>query len=277
MLQAFEFTSRELNDYLVLDTVSLTVPAGEIYCLLGAAGSGKTALLQAFLGLTKPSSGRVDVAGINATEYPLRARRSITFIPRGASLYGSLTPAQNVDFFVRLGESRRVPSRQDCLNAMRRVGMPEREFDVPVQRLSRAVPLFLWLAIGLLKNTPILILDEPTVGLALDASADFQDTLLAFRQQGKALLIASSDILLAARVGDRIGIMKDGRKTVEFSKEQLIARPLQERWRSLIPAMPSIPASGDCRRGGCYSRRMPWPRICGAAWSAAARQGRSRN
>jgi ABC-2 type transport system ATP-binding protein len=228
LLQATDLTKRQKGDALALDAVTLTVHAGEIYCLLGAAGAGKTLVLHAFLGLAVPTAGRVLVAGTDSARDPVGARRHITYIARGASLYGSLTARQNVEFFTRVDGREPKRGRHEYYNAMRRVGIPERSFERPARELSRSVSLSLWLAIGLLRNTSVLLIDEPTVGLDLYASAELQDTLIELRQRGKALLVATADVLFAGRIADRVGIMKEGRKSVELSRDAFVNRSLSD-------------------------------------------------
>jgi ABC-2 type transport system ATP-binding protein len=228
LLQAVDLTKRQKGDTLALDALTLTVHAGEIYCLLGAAGAGKTLVLHTFLGLVAPSAGRVLVAGTDPSRDPVAARRQITYIARGASLYGSLTARQNIEFFTRVDGHEPKRRKHEYYNAMRRIGIPERSFERPARELGHSVALSLWLAIGLLRNTSILLIDEPTVGLDLYASAELQDTLIEFRQHGKALLVATADVLFAGRIADRVGIMREGRKTVDLSREALVNRSLSE-------------------------------------------------
>jgi ABC-2 type transport system ATP-binding protein len=228
LLRAIDLTKRQKDDALALDALTLTVHAGEIYCLLGAAGAGKTLVLHAFLGLVVPSAGRVLVNGTDVARDPVGARRHITYIARGASLYGSLTARQNVEFFTRVDGNEPKRRRHDYYNAMRRVGIPERSFERPASELGGSISLSLWLAIGLLRNTSILLMDEPTVGLDLYASAELQDTLVELRQRGRALLVATADVLFAGRIADRVGIMREGRKTVELSRDELVTRSLSD-------------------------------------------------
>jgi ABC-2 type transport system ATP-binding protein len=227
LLEAVDVTVRQPDDFLVLDVVNLTVHAGETYCLLGTGGAGKTAVLHTFLGLLRPTAGRVTVAGIDVAQEPMRVRQHITYIAKGASLYPSLTARQNVEFFVRLDADGDRLTKRDYYQAMRRVGIPERSFERPARALGHAVSLLLWLAIGLLKKTPVLLIDEPTVGLDVYASVDLQEVLIEFREQGQALLVATGDVLLAGHIASRIGIMKEGRKTVELTQRELVERPLQ--------------------------------------------------
>jgi ABC-2 type transport system ATP-binding protein len=255
LLQAVDFTSRQQGDLLVLDVVSLAVARGEIYCLLGAAGAGKTAVLHAFLGLLPPTVGRMLVAGINPAKDPIGARRHITYIGRGASLYEGLTARQNLEFFVRLNGGGRGLTRGDYYNAMRRVGIPERAFERSARDLGRTIPLLIWLAIGLMKKTSVLLIDEPTVGLDLYATADIQETLVEFRKQGQALLIATSDVLFAGHIATRIGILKEGRKTVEFTPQELMQRPLHDLYLEYMGRSPVR----DVHTGG-MPHRSPYGR-----------------
>lgn len=228
LIEAVDVSRREADDSLSLDAVSLTLHRGEIYCLLGTAGSGKTLLLHAFLGLSHITGGRIAVTGLDVATNAVLARRAITYVARGASVYGSMTARQNVDFFATVDGSVRGLRRQHYYNAMRRVGIAERAFERPAAELAPAAAIALWLAVGLLKETPVLLMDEPTVGLDFYASAELQETLLEFRRRGSGLLISTTDVLLAARVADRIGIMKQGRKTVELTRQEFAGRSLPQ-------------------------------------------------
>jgi ABC-2 type transport system ATP-binding protein len=228
LLEAFEVSYRERGQFLALDAVSLAVGPGEIYCLLGAAGAGKTRLLHCFLGFTRPTAGHVLVDGLDVLRQPMVSRRKLTYISRGAALYRSMSAFENVRFFTRVDGSAHAFATSDFCHAMRRVGIAERHFHRAVRDLGPAVSVLIWLAIGLLRNTPILLFDEPTAGLDLYASADLQETLHHFRQQGKAMLIATSDVLLAGSMADRVGFLKDGRKGIELSRAELVGRSLPQ-------------------------------------------------
>jgi ABC-2 type transport system ATP-binding protein len=228
LLECLHVTSRQADDFLILDVVSLDVRAGEIVCLLGAAGAGKTAVLHTFLGLLRPTSGLARVQGLMPATDPIGARRCITYIPRGASMYGVLSARRNLEFFVRVDGGGRDLTRHDYYEAMRRAGLPERSFERPVREIGRTSQLLLWIAVGLLKNSPILLIDEPTAGLDLHASLRLQDMLLELRARGKAILIGTSDVLFAGRIATRIVVMKEGRRAGELTQAQLVASQLQD-------------------------------------------------
>lgn len=239
-LRAVELSQRTGSGPLRLDALSLVVRPGEIYSILGAAGAGKSQVLHAFLGVTSPAAGRVLVQGEDVASLGRAVRQRVTYIPKGSPLYGSLSALRNVQFLT-CADGRVAGLREaDCLNAMRRMGVPERYFDRPARELGSAVALGLWLAVGFLKDSPILLIDEPTAGLDLYASADLQECLRDFAARAKAVLIATSDVLLAGAVSDRVGILKEGRKRVELTRAELAGRSLPQLYleymgRSLAP------------------------------------------
>lgn len=228
VLEAIELTKRDPGGFLALDAVSLAVRGGQIYFLVGAGGAGKTLLLHTLLGLVLPTAGRAVVAGVDVATDAISSRRHITYVARGAALYGSLTARENVQFLTRADGGGSNFCRNDYYNVMRRVSIPERHFESPARRLGPSASLAVWLAIGLLKDTSVLLFDEPTARLDLDATADFQESLNELKRAGKAILIATSDVLLAGAIADRVGILKEGRKRVELSRRELIGRSLPE-------------------------------------------------
>ena len=227
LIEAIDLSKRFAGDRLALDGLSLQVQAGELYCLLGAQGSGKTTAIGLFLAFWRPTSGQAIVAGVDPANRPVEATRHVSYIRVQASLYDTMTPRQNIEFFTRLGMDEPAP-RAAVYDAMRQYGVPERSFDRKVASLPRELRLSLWLAIASLKQTPIIILDEPTSGLDSRASADLQEHLLDFKHQGKAILLATTDVFLASQVSDRIGILKQGRKVAERTRSQMLGLSLSE-------------------------------------------------
>ena len=219
---------RYQEDLLAVDTVSFEVHAGEIYALLGAAGAGKTTLLHTLAGFVRPTAGVARVCGIDPSRSPIEARRMLTFVGKQAALYPTLTLRQNLEFFVRVdGCAQRLP-RNDYYNALRRTGVPERYLERTAGSLGRAMSLAVWLAVGLMKETAVLLLDEPSIELDLLASTELQSALIEFRARGRALLVATSDVFLASVIADRVGIMKEGRKSVEIRREEIMRASLPQ-------------------------------------------------
>src|SRR3954447_22451115 len=127
MIEAVDLSKRYPNGHLALDALNLQVEAGEIYCLLGAQGSGKTTAINLFLGFTEPTAGWAWIGGVDVAQEPLRAKARTAYLADTTAFYRRLTALENLGFFARLG-GRRAPTRHDCEMALREVGLPEAAF-----------------------------------------------------------------------------------------------------------------------------------------------------
>jgi len=226
MLQAKDLSKRYEDGVLALDALNLQVLPGEIYCLLGANGAGKTTTINLFLDFIEPTSGQALVNGIEVAREPLQAKRHVAYVSENVMLYGSFTARQNLDFFARLGGHR--PSREELYRVMREVGLPEKAFEQRVRQFSKGMRQKLGIAIAVIKDAAALLLDEPTSGLDPKAGAEFLETLVTLREAGKAVLMSTHDIFRAKQVADRVGIMKEGRKVMERTREELAYENLEQ-------------------------------------------------
>ena len=226
MIQAIDLSKRYTDGTLALDALNLSVEPGEIYCLLGATGAGKTTTLNLFLNFTKPTAGRVLVNGVDANREPYEAKRHMAYVTANMALYDQLTAFQNLEFFASLGRVR--PRRENLAMAMREVGLPERSFVQRVETFSGGMRQKLGLAVALLKEAPALLLDEPMAGLDAQASAELVEILRDLRDQGKALLLSTQDLFHAKQLADTVGILKEGRKVLSYSREELEYQDLEE-------------------------------------------------
>ncbi len=220
MIEAIDLSKRYEDGVMALDALSLKVNPGEIYCLLGANGAGKSTTIHLFLNFIEPTSGRVLLNGIDVAASPLEAKRHVGYVSENVMLYGNFTARENLDFFARLGGRQRLTT-SDYHMTLRRVGLPERAFERRVKEFSKGMRQKLGIAIAMIKDAPALLLDEPTSGLDPKAAAEFQDTLRELASRGKAILMSTHDIFRAKELADRVGIMKEGRKVMERTREEL--------------------------------------------------------
>src|SRR5436305_1402594 len=151
MIEAIDLSKRYPNGHLALDVLNLRVGAGEIYCLLGAKGAGKTTAVNLFLGFTAPTAGKARIGGLDVTEEPLRTKERIAYLADTTAFYHRLTALQNLDFFARLG-GRRHPTRHECEMALREVGLPESAFGQRVSQFGPGGLRKLGIAAALLKG-----------------------------------------------------------------------------------------------------------------------------
>jgi ABC-2 type transport system ATP-binding protein len=220
MIESKNLSKRYEDGILALDALNLKVNPGEIYCLLGANGAGKTTTINLFLNFIEPTSGEAFLNDINVVKDPLEAKKYVAYLSENVMLYGNFTARQNLDFFAKLGGKRNL-KKDDYYRVMREVGLPERSFEQRLKEFSKGMRQKLGIAIAMIKDAPALLLDEPTAGLDPKAAAEFLETLMDLKRQGKAILISTHDIFRAKEVADRVGIMKEGRKVMERTREEL--------------------------------------------------------
>jgi ABC-2 type transport system ATP-binding protein len=220
MIEAVDLSKRYPNGHLALDALNLRVEAGEIYCLLGVKGSGKTTAINLFLGFTRPTAGTALIDGIAVAREPIRARRRVAYLADTTSFYRRLTALENVDFFARLGGGH-APTRHDCEMALREVGLPEAAFGQRLSELGPGMVRKIGIAAALLKRTPALLLDQPLAGLDPKSAAELVEILESVRDQGKAILITLQDLFWARQLADRIGILQEGRQALTRTREEL--------------------------------------------------------
>jgi ABC-2 type transport system ATP-binding protein len=220
ILKADDLSKRYEDGVLALDHLNLEVQPGEVYCLLGANGAGKTTTINLFLNFIPPTTGTCYINGIDVTKDPLEAKKSIAFVSENVMLYGNFTARQNLDFFAKLG-GRTDLTKSDYYQVMRRVSLQEKAFDQRVKNFSKGMRQKLGISIAIIKNAPAILLDEPTSGLDPKAATEFLEIMAELKNEGKAILMSTHDIFRAKEIGDRVGIMKEGRLVMERSRQEL--------------------------------------------------------
>ena len=227
MLQAVNLTKRYEDGLLALDQLNLSVPPGELFCLLGANGAGKTTTINLFLNFIEPTSGQALVEGLDSAVQPLEAKKHIAYVSENVMLYENFTARQNLEFFGTLG-GRAGLTRDDCYAALRRVGLQEKAWEQRLKYFSKGMRQKLGIAIAILKDARNIVLDEPTSGLDPKAGAEFMALLRELRGEGRAIFMSTHDIFRAKEEADRLGIMKDGRLVSVLTRAELAAENLEQ-------------------------------------------------
>jgi ABC-2 type transport system ATP-binding protein len=227
MIEAKDLTKRYEDGVLALDALNLRVGPGCIYCLLGANGAGKTTTINLFLNFIEPTAGEARIHGVDVSRDPLEAKRHIAYLSENVMLYGNFTARQNLSFFARLA-GRDGLGHEDLHAVMRKVGLPERSFEQRVREFSKGMRQKLGIAICMVKDAPALIMDEPMSGLDPKAAAELVDTLRELRDSSKAILISTHDVFRAKEMADIVGIMNEGRKVMERTRDELVQEDLEQ-------------------------------------------------
>lgn len=213
--------SKRFDGKEALNSVSLAVRPGEIYCLLGANGAGKTTLINLFLNFITPTSGEISVNGLNVTEHPLETKRYIAYIPEQVMLYGVLSGLENLDYFAALAMNGNRLPREKLAALLMQAGLDPGAAGKRVATYSKGMRQKVGIAIAMAKDAKALLLDEPTSGLDPKAASEFSQLLNEARNRGVAVLMATHDLFHAKQIGTKVGIMKQGRLVDELNSEDI--------------------------------------------------------
>lgn len=225
MLETKDLTKRYEDGQLALDHLNMKVEPGEIFCMFGANGAGKTTAINLILNFIPPSEGTALIEGIDITKEPLKAKDYISFVSENVMLYRNFTAFQNIHYFSKLAGKRNF-SREDYSNVFKRVGLQEEAFNMRTKNFSKGMRQKLGIAIAIIKDAPNIILDEPTSGLDPRSGQEFLGLLMELRDKGKSIFMSTHDIFRAKFVADRVGFMQKGKLVMLKTKDELAGEDL---------------------------------------------------
>jgi ABC-2 type transport system ATP-binding protein len=208
--------TKRYGEVVALNALDLTINAGDVYCLLGANGAGKSTTINLFLNFVAPTAGEARVCGIDVTRDPLQAKRHLAYIPETVMLYKQLTALENLDYFAGLAASAPLPP-EELIAHLRDVGLRDEQIHQRVGGFSKGMRQKVGIAIAVARQADVLLLDEPTSGLDPKASNEFSELIGKLRERGAAVLMATHDLFRAKESGTRVGIMKRGTLVAELA------------------------------------------------------------
>jgi branched-chain amino acid transport system ATP-binding protein len=193
----------------VLRDLSLSVAAGEVLCMLGRNGAGKTTALKAVMGLVRPRSGSIRLDGVELTSLPAHEipRQGIAYVPQGRRLFAELTVAENLEIgLMTRGRGKATLERVLALFPVLRERMSQRS-----GTLSGGEQQMLAIARALCVEPKVLLLDEPTEGLMPAMIATIRDCVRELRGQGVAIVLVEQRVDAVLPVADRVAFIESGR------------------------------------------------------------------
>jgi ABC-2 type transport system ATP-binding protein len=202
-------------------SVSLTLAVGEVLAFLGSNGAGKTTTIKMIAGLIRPDAGRVRIAGVDPHRNPAALRLVGAVLEGNRNLYWRLTPEENLEYF---GVLKGLTYRE----ARRRGRVLLERFDLvskrrtAVQSLSRGMQQKLALAVALVHQPKLLLLDEPTLGLDVEATQNVKALVRAIASEGCAILLTTHQLNIAEELSDRVTIIQKGEIIAAASTRDLI-------------------------------------------------------
>jgi ABC-2 type transport system ATP-binding protein len=207
-----------------LQDVALSIPAGGVYGLLGPNGAGKTTLISLLAGLLNAGHGQIAMNGRPLAEARAANPRSIALVPQDYAFYPMLTVAENLRFFAGvLGlNSREIKAQSDAAIAFARL---EQVVSKRAEQLSGGLRRRLNLAIGLLGQPQLLLLDEPTVGVDPQSRHFLLDAIAALPAAGTTVIYTSHYMEEVEAICQRIAIVDQGRVLAQGSLADILRTP----------------------------------------------------
>ncbi len=230
---------RKRKPVIAVNDVSLRIPRGEIYGILGANGSGKSTLIRLVSTLLTLDTGRVEVFGHDIERDEMAVKRVINRVSVDAAFFKKLSPHENLTYAARLYGMDAKVAKRDAITILARLGIGEKRLGRPLEQMSRGMQQKVAIARALLTSPTLLLLDEPTTGLDPRSKLDVQSFVEELRDTHDATIVLTThDLDEAERLCDRIAIINDGRLVAEDTAEALKAMVAEQQ--GLPPTLESV-------------------------------------
>jgi ABC-type multidrug transport system ATPase subunit len=211
--------SKSFGSFQAVNDLSFTVYEGDVYGFLGQNGAGKSTTMRMLLTLIVPSSGSIHMFGKELLHHRNEILRQVGAVIEKPDLYKYLNAYDNLEMMARLSGMK--PTKQTLLAQLNQVGLKGREYD-KVKTFSQGMKQRLGIAIALVHNPKVVILDEPTNGLDPQGIAEMRNIIISLsKDQGKTVIVSSHLLNEIEQVATRILIIDRGRKIIEGSAADL--------------------------------------------------------
>jgi ABC-2 type transport system ATP-binding protein len=212
--------SKSYGNVRALDTVNIEVGKGQIYGLIGPNGAGKTTTIKLIVGLIQPTSGSVFINGLDMRQNPLEAKRFIGYIPDEPFLYERLTPWELMDFKGSLYDMTKGEIDSKKSELLDLIGMLEYKNDL-IEGFSLGMKQRVAVAIALLPSPPVIVVDEPLVGLDPRGMKRVKEIFLKLAREGKTVFISTHMLNVVEEISDVVGVLDRGQLIAEGPLEIL--------------------------------------------------------
>lgn len=229
------FTSRkkkflrtvEKKEFKAVDGVSFDIYKGEIFGLLGPNGAGKTTTIKMITGLLRPTGGSVKVNSLDVDKKPLEALKNLgTVLAGDRSIYWKLTARENLEYFASLYGCGRKEGKSRAAAILNRLGLAEKA-DELVEKYSTGMKQKVALGKALIPNAPVVLLDEPTLGLDPQSALNLREIILDIKNEGRTVLLTTHYMEEADFLCDRIAII-DGGKIIALDTPENLKKSINE-------------------------------------------------
>lgn len=191
--------------------IDMEVCQGEVVALLGPNGAGKTTFIKMVCGLLKPTEGDIRIGEYDLVRDKRQAMKNISVVLEGdRNLRFRLTAKENIFFFSRLSGADMGYVRKNYEKVLERFGIGEKSKE-QARNLSKGQKQKLSLVVSYLSRAPLMLLDEPTLGLDVESSRELRSIIRETAAEGRAVVVTTHEMPVAQRIADRVAIINDGR------------------------------------------------------------------
>ncbi|MBD3169231.1 MAG: ATP-binding cassette domain-containing protein [candidate division Zixibacteria bacterium] len=219
MIKTFELT-KQYGEKTALDNLNLEIGKGELFGFLGPNGAGKTTTIKLIMGMLKPTSGRVEVAGFDMAKDAINAKRLLGYVPDSPYVYEKLTGREYLEFIASVFEMTAKETRYEIDKYTSLLGMSE-YLDYRTGEYSHGMRQKVVLAAAFIHNPELLVIDEPMVGLDPSSARIVKDIFVDFADKGSTVFVSTHTLPLAEEICHRIGIINQGNLIAVGTKDDL--------------------------------------------------------
>ena len=222
------------NHTKVVDSINLQIQEGEIFGFLGPNGAGKTTTILMALGLTEPTSGEINIFGYNSTREPLKVKKITSYLPENVGFYEDLTAQENLKYITRLNGIPEKKADAKIEEVLKNVGLQD-VTQVEVGKYSKGMKQRLGMAVVLVKEPKLAILDEPTTGIDPKGVEEILELIVRMsREQNITVLLSSHLLYQVQKICTKIGIISQGRIVAQGTIEEIGKSLLREEKEDLL-------------------------------------------
>jgi len=243
-----------------VEELSLDIRSGQVFALLGPNGAGKTTIIKMIAGLVTPTEGTARLGGYDIATHRSHAVQQIGAVLEGSrNVYWSLSAWQNLIYFGRLKGLRTSEIKPRAERLLTELGLWDRRKE-QVGSFSRGMQQKVAVAAALVTDPQILLLDEPTIGLDVEASRTVRQWVLRLaHDEGKTIVLTTHQLEMAEELSDRVAIIRSGRIIADLPTDDLLDRYVEDRFAVEVAGTPDTLAGAlptDLAHGSSSSRTV---------------------
>ena len=212
--------SKKYDDKFAVHDVNLEVKSGEIFGFLGPNGAGKTTTINMLIGMLTPTSGEIEICGVNVLKDPKGAKALIGYVPDQPNVYEKLTAWEFLMFVAKIYNTPEDAAKAKAFELLEMFGIADRANDL-IGSFSHGMKQKVVMASALVHNPKVVFMDEPTVGLDPKSARLVKDILRELADSGVTVFLTTHILDIAEKMCDRIGIILKGQLLAQGSMEEL--------------------------------------------------------